>query len=58
MRGCEKRRSIGYDRALLVSEEIGAPFERAKMCMAAVKHKKQMLDVRCQMLASERFTNI
>jgi len=40
-------------KALLVGEEIGAPFERAKMCVAAVKHKKQMLDVRCWTLVAD-----
>jgi hypothetical protein len=37
------------ERERLVREEIGARVERSKMWIVQVKHKKQMLDVRCQM---------
>jgi hypothetical protein len=33
----------------LVREKISAVIERTEMCVAKVKHKKQVLDVRCQM---------
>jgi hypothetical protein len=33
--------------ARLVREKIGTAIKRAKMSITKVKHKKQMLDVRC-----------
>ena len=40
-------KKLRVDVKRLIREEIGATIERTKMRITKVKHKKQMLDVRC-----------